>query len=145
MKRPTVINYAQNDLFRAADPYHLNACVGWNGGPHGYETYAEGYFAAAEQLCKAAIRGDEYIDLLIYPVAFNFRHAIELAIKGLLLTLPAIWGETAPLSKTHKLLDNWNLVKGYLKREPGLNPDGSAIDRIDGILKDFLSIDPEGQ
>ena len=82
---------------------------------------------------------------MIYPIAFQFRHAIELGIKGLLQLLPRIWGENAGVAKTHKLLDNWKILKIYLEREEVFDPDGEGIAKVDSILIDFLAIDPEGQ
>lgn len=125
--------------------WRFNACVGSNGGPYGYAEYAAGYFAATLELISSLAQSTRRVDLLIYPIAFNFRHGIELSLKHLSQTLPGLWGEQPPTKWTHKLSDNWSLVRGYLVREPDFDPDGDLLAGFDAILKEFLEVDPSGE
>lgn len=56
------------------------ACVGTNG-QYGPEVYIDGYCQAVKTLCGTVRRDLGYADSLIYPIAFNARHAIELYLK----------------------------------------------------------------
>jgi hypothetical protein len=49
--------------------------------PTTYGDYAEAYLEAARCLVDDAIAGRSRADALVYPVAYTFRHALELALK----------------------------------------------------------------
>jgi len=137
--------YKQNDLFRRdIDNWDLNACVGTNGGPYDLHAYAQGYFRAGERIAESLVADHSLIDLTVYPLAYVYRHAVELSLKSLIFALPRIWDEKASVRFTHKLLDNWKIVRGYLQRDPTFDPNG-LLPLIDRILHDFLEIDPTGQ
>lgn len=138
--------YQHNDLFRG-DPAssHLNACVGYNGGPYDDRTYADGYMRSGFALIGAAERNEQPVDILVYPIAYCFRHGIELYLKHFCKTLPRLWSETAIPAATHRLLDNWATAQGYLRRDPSFDPDNAAISQVDKIIRDFVQIDPSGE
>lgn len=74
----------ENATFKGGEPTWANACVGENGNPQIFE-YASGFAAAANVLLDAVIenRGAKfYVDVFIYPICFNMRHAVELFLKG---------------------------------------------------------------
>ncbi len=147
MKLPfTESPYKQNDLFRG-DPArsHLNACVGINGGPYDFFDYARGYIRAAESAIETASAGKNPVDILIYPIAYCYRHAIELYLKHLLITLPRLWDETYAFKPTHLLSDNWHVVRTYIKRDKHFDPDANLIFQVDQIINDFVDIDPTGE
>jgi hypothetical protein len=123
----------------------LNACVGKNGGPYDYSHYAEGYFIAAERLMESLAENNRHVDVLIYPIVFNLRHAIELSLKHLGQLLPRLWGEREPTKFTHRLSDNWNVVRSYLMRDLHFDPDGDSITRMTEIIDDFVAMDASGQ
>src|SRR3989344_8523683 len=65
--------------------WKLNACVGKNGGPYWYITYARGYFRAAEKLNENLFKDSGFeIDFFIYPLLYLYRHSLELYIKHIL-------------------------------------------------------------
>jgi hypothetical protein len=49
--------------------------------------------------------------------------------------LPCLWDEGGQPRLTHKLLDNWEIVKVYLRREKEFDPDGDLIPQAERILK----------
>lgn len=144
MKRPKAPTYKHNDLFRPGPVTALNACVGRNGGPYDFYAYSRGYFRAAELLAETLIEDGHLIDLVVYPLVFTYRHAAELAIKDLVRLLPRLWDEKREAEFSHKLLDNWNNARPYLKRAPVFDPDDPAVDEVDKVLLDLVEIDPEG-
>jgi mRNA-degrading endonuclease RelE of RelBE toxin-antitoxin system len=123
----------------------LNACVGRNGGPYTTAHYASSYFLAAKILSESLYQNPLEIDSLIYPVAYLYRHAIELTIKELCKTLPTLWNEKPTVKPTHKLIDNWDTVKSYLKRNPAFDQHGILIDQVDKLLKELVEIDATGE
>lgn len=135
--------YRQNDLFRGGPEWHLNACVGRNGGPYDLRAYSEGYFIAARRLADGLVDDRSRIDLVIYPLVYCFRHAVELSLKHLCTVVPRAFSDRPIVSSTHKLLDNWRTLKGYLKRESAFDAD--AIGIVDKVIDDLVEMDPNGE
>jgi hypothetical protein len=131
-----------NNLFRPGPRMRLNACVGKNGGPAGFDRYARGYFEAGARLV-ASLKEDSWgVDTLIYPLVMVYRHGIEIALKHLGKVLPPLCDKKPEVKSTHKLLDNWNSVRGLMKE---LGEDGDTIKQMDSLLQDFVEIDPRGE
>ncbi len=145
MKRPTtIISSKPNNLFRGEPGnFWRNACVGSNGGPYDFHDYARGYMRAGVVLVENATTPNNPVDILVYPIAYCFRHAIELYLKYLSAQLPALWRESGTVKQTHKLLDNWAFVKAYLCRTNQF--DNTQIAQVDRILSDFVELDPGGE
>ena len=140
-----IFDYKQNDLFQPGRDIKLNACVGKNGGPYNYKDYSKGYFEAGRRIVNDLDGNYRYIDILVYPIVFLNRHAIELGLKHLAQYLPLLFGEEQQLKQTHKLMDNWILVKKYIIRLPEGGDDPEPISIVDGFLGDFVQLDPKGQ
>lgn len=137
--------YRQNDLFTGGRESRLNACVGRNGGPYGLDSYAMGYFKAAQRLAESLVENWYDIDLVVYPLVFAYRHGLELALKDLVRSLPELWDESASVRYTHRLLDNWATVRSYLERRKEFDPDGTLIPMVDKVIKDMVEIDETGE
>lgn len=138
------LRYKHNDLFRPGPNAELNACVGTNGGPYDFQHYAIGYFLAGRQVATAALADQLQIDLFVYPLVFLYRQAVELALKHLVTVLPPVYGEEGKYHATHKLLDNWTIVRGYLERRPEFGR-AASIPTFEAILHDFVDLDPKGE
>lgn len=123
----------------------MNACVGHNGGPYDYHAYGDGYLRAAIAIVPSIEIRQDPVDLLIYPIAFCFRHAIELYLKHFCELLPRIWDEQQTPKLTHKLVDNWKVVKSYLERGDDFIRGKNSIRQFEKILTDFVQIDPTGE
>jgi hypothetical protein len=137
--------YEPNALFRNGPNRRLNACVGSNGGPYGFDEYGEGFFEGAKKVVAAIKRGEWAIDILIYPACFSYRHAIELYVKYLLKELSAYNKSGVTYEKTHQLQDNWKLLTNEATKS-GLeffNP--VELSTAGDIIEDFCKIDPTGQ
>ena len=133
-----------NQTFCARHDWWLNACVGKNGGPYSFAHYANGFFESATRLAEQLAENHLGIDTLVYPIAFNFRHGVELYIKHLNTVLPRLWSEQVPTEWTHKLNDNWRRVRPYLCREADFDPDHTLLPFVDRVIDDLLDIDPTG-
>ena len=137
--------YAQNDLFKSGPNFKLNACVGKNGGPYNFRDYSKGYFEAAQRIAASSFSTPHLIDVMIYPLVYLFRHGIELGLKHLAQKLPLIFDEKNQVHTTHRLLDNWLIVRRYLEQLPDGGNDPQPIQTVDRVLKDFVQLDPKGE
>src|ERR1700730_3063378 len=81
-----------NSLFRPGPNSSLNACVGRNGCPADFSRLARGFFEAGNRLVESAKISNKDVDLLIYPLVFNYRHGVEAALKYLGKQLPVLFG-----------------------------------------------------
>jgi hypothetical protein len=138
-------SYKSNDLFKWGPKTYLNACVGKNGGHHGFDDYSLGYFESGQAIINSAINGEVTVDLVVYPIIYNYRHAIELGLKHLAEVLPPLWNEKKISYKpTHKLVDVWRLIVPYLKRDPSFD-QGGAIAFVDKVIKDIVQFDSDAE
>lgn len=131
-----------NSLFRPGPNAKLNACVGRNGGPANLSRYATGYFDAGARLIKSLQDDQHWVDCLVYPVVMVYRHAIEIALKHLAKKIPPLFRKESNLNLTHKLLDNWMIIRPLL-RQLGLKNE--ELDPIEQKLYEFIQIDPYGE
>lgn len=142
---------SENATFRGGAPTWANACVGENGNPQIFE-YASGFASAANVLLNEVIkrRGfDLYVDVFVYPICFNMRHAVELFLKGTvnhLAQLASICSKKIPafdIAKSHDLGRIWSHVK-----ENAIAADkryASLINSLEEYVVDIAKIDSTGQ
>jgi len=131
-----------NSLFCPGPDIRLNACVGKNGGPAGFDRYASGYFEAGARLVASLKADSTSVDCLIYPLVMTYRHGIEIALKHLTRVLPPLCNQDAASKLTHKLIDNWKTVRRLLIK---LEEGDEVLDRVESLLMDFVEIDPRGE
>jgi len=105
--------FRQNDVFKHVDGHQLNACVGNNGGPYDLYDYAKGYFDATKILLENIADGGVLIDLVVYPICFDFRHAVELYIKYVITDLAKVKGTAHRFKAQHTLLKTGGLRKVF--------------------------------
>jgi hypothetical protein len=132
----------QNGLFRSGPNIRLNACVGRNGGPADFYRYAFGYFEAGERLAKSLQEDSALVDCVIYPLVQVYRHGIETVLKHLGKELAFLLDETEEIKLTHKLLDNWKVVRPYLRK---LGVEAKMLNRVARKLKALVEFDPNGE
>jgi DNA-binding phage protein len=104
-------------------PWPANACLHMDSDSKG-RAYALGYHRAAQLLADHAVRerGDQ--DLLIYPILFSYRHAVELFLKRIipvaanLVDQPLSEDEGRHLAEraTHRIKTLWVIFKPRLER-----------------------------
>ncbi|HXT60559.1 MAG TPA: hypothetical protein VN699_18095 [Pirellulales bacterium] len=131
-----------NSLFSPGPQMRLNACVGKNGGPAGFDRYATGYFEAGARLVASLQADSRSVDCVIYPLVMVYRHGIETALKHLSRVLPPLCDEAAEPKLTHNLLDNWKIVRRCLTE---MEEGDQILDRVEFLLKEFVEIDPRGE
>jgi hypothetical protein len=147
MGKKSVFNHGpfgkkHNNLFRPGPNMRLNACVGKNGGPAGFDRYANGFFAAGARLVASLTADPWDLDLVVYPLVVTYRHGAEVALKHLCHVLPRLCDEAVDVKQTHRLLDNWKIVRQLLEQ---LGESGDDIKRVEAALKDIVELDPNGE
>lgn len=140
-----------NKTFTNGEPTWANACVGDNGAPDLVD-YAEGFASATNALIDSAIADQGInlsVDILVYPVCFTMRHAVELFLKKVtedLAEIGTLRGTAQPIFNqvaSHDLRKIWTHVKTY-----GLATDERLVDQVkklDEYITDIADLDATGQ
>jgi hypothetical protein len=138
--------FKQNGLFRGdRNRTQYNACVGDNGGPYDLFDYALGYFEATDALLKAVTKDKEVtLDIIVYPICLNFRHAMELFIKYLISDLSKLAKSHSKFRPTHSLVENWRVAKELIKKTK-LGIDPKELEWITQVVADIMEVDPKGE
>jgi hypothetical protein len=122
--------FKQNDVFKHVDNDQLNACVGNNGGPYDLYDYAKGYFDATKILLENISGGGVLIDLVVYPICYDFRHAIELYLKYVITDLSKAKGTKHRFRGGHRLLQNWKAARSLLRRIDATEDDLAYFEKV---------------
>ncbi|MFN4340144.1 hypothetical protein, partial [Parvibaculum sp.] len=85
------------------------------------------------------------VDLIVYPAAFAYRHAIELYLKHLVLTLNLILETGQTFKKNHKMIDLWKEASKLNEATKLDLLEEKAIDRAGELIGYFDAFDPTGQ
>ena len=107
--------------------------------------YACGFKFAADKLVDAASADSDNPDLLFFPIAYLYRHYLELELKNFLvrargLDLVSVKDKTLIKHNLHKL---WNKArKAITARWPN---DPCNLDTVEKIILEFHRVDPTGQ
>jgi hypothetical protein len=120
---------------------HLNACVGWmQSRPNELDGYLEGYRRAAMVLFASAIANNTSPDLVVFPLAFLWRHHIELSLKDAIATGRLLEDKDWSFPDGHKLWDLWMTAKPYIHRCGPKN--APELKNAEANIKEFEKIDP---
>ncbi len=135
-KKDRSMKTKHNKTFGPSDTdFDMNACVNYD--PKGWGTVASGFQLSANKLVDFARTSESEIDILIYPIAFLFRHTLELVLKIATQTTST----ARVIEKGHNLLDRWDAIAP--QAEERFKDDPSYIDfkGLREIIKDFENVD----
>ncbi|MCC6662055.1 MAG: hypothetical protein IT437_14355 [Phycisphaerales bacterium] len=108
--------------------------------------YVAGFQRAADMIVMGARNDDLNPDDLFFPVAYLYRHHLELMLKELVRLgagMGAI-GECEALLGEHNLHRLWNKAKELIRSVwPG--PVGDDIKAVERVILEFHRLDPSGQ
>ena len=82
------------------------------------------------------------IDVLVYPICFNFRHAIELYVKHIIADLSRVQGTGQRYQPRHSLLRNWKKAKKLLKTIDHTADDAALFEEV---VRHIEEVDPTAQ
>lgn len=101
-----------------------------------------GYFKAGKLLAEACERDPFEVNYLIYPMIFNYRHGLEVAMKEIVSEYGAAEGICLGKDKDHNLHELW---KSYRQLSERFNPQaGDETDKAVGlVILDFHCLDKD--
>lgn len=126
--------------FGPGPEWTLNACVGWARSGPGLHSYVEGYRRAALALFEEALSGTVSPDVVVFPLAFLWRHHVELALKDLIATGRALQGDESGFPQGHKLMSLWWEAKPYVLFCG--SDDAPELKNVEASIQEFERIDP---
>lgn len=132
-------DYEKSPFGEGADP-RLNACIGPHNGPYTYMEYAKGYFESGDIIIKRVIKNKSDVDVMIYPILYLYRHALELSLKHFIKL------KTKKHVTTHKLLPLWKEAR--IAIIDLLAPDHSSeilLENLETVILKFNLIDPNSE
>lgn len=134
----------QEVTFTATEQSTRNAFVRWN--PYREAEIADGFKEAADAVVAHALEQPSHPDRFLFPIAFMYRHSLEVELK--ILHRKASHLTTTPLPNkglnTHDLVRIWQLVRRMIEQ---VWPQGNRqeLDRVEQVIRDFQDADPRAQ
>lgn len=109
---------------------------------YGLDVYAWGFEEAGEALTELVTSGQAAQDMLVYPVVFNLRHAVELMLKHVIQEARRLLDDPVDFPDGHRLDHLWNTCKPLLKRIWRQDPAFRVVERV---VIQLCVIDPDGE
>ena len=107
--------------------------------------YCEGYLKAARILANHACNQPYDNDILIFPIAFLYRHHVELALKDLVRVAEGLASNKASAAKNgHFLADLWTELKKLLEGL-GEAPLKGEAEGVDAYIDQLEKIDKKSE
>jgi len=127
--------------FGPGSPPKLNACVGWvQSKPDLMTGYVEGYRRAATALYEWVVATGTSPDYLVFPLAFLWRHQVELALKEIIAVGRVIDGKEGDFPPNHRLKKLWTEARPHIEKcGPAHAPE---LANVEANIYEFESIDP---
>lgn len=139
------VNQQENPLFTNGDDYHMNACVGDNGGPYELFHYGQGFFEGGHAIVRGASEHVAPVDILVYPAAFSYRHAIELFLKQLVITISSALRKPEDFARNHRMIELWQHVAKLIEADNADLFESKSVTRAGELISFFDQFDPTGQ
>jgi hypothetical protein len=131
---------AADRLFESGDDWWHNACVGQHGVT--WELYATGYKDAADSLTERIFETRQHADFLVYPIAFLYRHYLELRLKEIILTGQELLDHRPDLEHVHRLDALWRSARKILEAVWPGSP-AEDLDAVENCIRQFSNVDPQ--
>jgi hypothetical protein len=90
-----------DQVFGPDEDWYNNAFI--NSAFDGWDLNASGYLQAAQLLVKAIVNTRESPDAVVYPIAFLYRHYLELRLKTIITEGQELLGQRVELRMDHNL------------------------------------------
>ncbi len=131
-----------DDPFAIRSDWRRTACLNFFGSDEPWTFYADGYKIAADALVAHIETTGHDHDKLVYPILFNYRQYIELALKGIIRDARRLLDERGGAPTGHVLTDLWNTARPLLFQ---LAPATDDLDNVGYCVKRFADTDPTSQ
>lgn len=112
--------------------------------------YAVGFKYAADKVIEAAENDDKNPDLLFFPVAYLYRHSLELSLKAIIEMSVMSRAISMPKDVLNELLGAHNLYCLWIRAREAIHavsPDRDRTDTeaVEKIILEFHQLDKSGQ
>lgn len=98
----------------------------------------DGYMKAGELLIEACEEHSHKRHSLIYPILFNYRHGIEVAIKWVIVQYGKYSDVKTGNIEHHNLWELWQTCKQIIIE---VGSEGEEISHVEQVIKDFHDLD----
>jgi hypothetical protein len=120
-------------------------------GQYGLESYAFAYWRAARGLVEGKLfDGRGRPDFSTFPIAFLYRHALELTLKSILIEHDGQYSKNPSLllknkAKGHELPAEYlREIRALVSATPDIDVPQESWSSLDAILAEWRDIDPDG-
>ncbi len=130
-------------LFRPGDGWRENASkLAFSSGK--LEVYAIGYKDAADALVDRLLETGQSPDLQFFPIAFLYRHYLELRLKELLVSGGQLLDRDASLQHGHNLNWLWKKVRTILE---DVWPGSTTVElnALESCINEFCELDANSE
>src|SRR5688572_23902166 len=115
------------------------ACLNFGGELHLYGT---GFREGADTLLAVLREQEHSQDMLVYPLVYCLRHAVELSLKQVIRAARRYLDEfPGDFPDGHNLSNLWNTCKPLLRK---IWPDDPAFRTVEAAVNALRRLDPEG-
>lgn len=146
IEEPDSYPNSKDKLFTDVREYwQYNACVDKL---NGIQPYAAGYLDAAKLLSRIIIYSQRGMDTMLYPLAYLYRHYIEITLKdlirrGVYITDSSIDKKLESTLVDHNLMKLWNAFLPLFDEILGDNDSQNEIKKgIESYINQIHAIDP---
>lgn len=110
-----------------------------------WSTYAEGYYRLADLGCHSVIddRTSAPMDVLIFPIVFNYRQFLECQLKDM-SQVARFFDPELKVALSHKLLDKWRPLRKLIE-DMWPTEDRAPVEAVESVLKEFERVDPTSE
>lgn len=105
--------------------------------------YQAGFRGGAAALIETLERERHGQDLLVYPLVYCLRHAVELALKMVIRGARDLLDEAGDFPDGHHLHNLWNTARPLLQQI--WKDERDSIDLVERVVESLRLIDPEGE
>ena len=110
-----------------------------------WETYVFSYRRAAEILVERIEAEPVWVNFMVFPIVFLYRHYLELRLKTLIWDGDAMDAQPARrLDNEHGLTSLWHELRPILEKRFSDCPQ-SELDAVEQVLREFGNLDPKSQ
>ncbi len=123
------------------DSFEIRNVARINGFSKDLCAYAIGYRDAAKMIVDHLDSTPKYPDLLIYPVVFLYRQAIELLLKELITISDRQSGKRVCIKLKHDLPKLWKVARSFIEKYSDGN-HAELLDNTENLINQLDQIDP---
>lgn len=127
-------------LLAPDDDWWNNACLNYSRAT--WDFYIDGYLEAAQKL--VAVSRECTRDTIVFPIAFLFRHYLELQLKRLIALAHRLADEPCVLPQHHRVEQLWADMRASL-RKAGISDGAPEFERVTELIREWAHLDADGQ